>query len=89
MLQRFDEKTAGKREEPEQASVITLNDQIALERLLRTAVADVRSLETKELSEKLYCYQVENDLLNNENQGLHNALKTKKKHKKKGRALDL
>jgi hypothetical protein len=89
VLQRFDEKTAGKREEPEQASAIPPNDWIALERLLRSAVADVSSLETKELSEKLHHYQVENDLLNNECQGLRNALKTKKKHKKKGRALDL
>jgi hypothetical protein len=89
VLQRFDEKTAGEREEPEQASAITPNDWIALERLLRSAVADVSSLETKELSEKLHHYQVENNLLNNESQGLRNALKTKKKHKNKGRALDL
>jgi hypothetical protein len=50
VLQRFDEKTAGEREESEQASAIPPNDWIALERLLRSAVADVSSLETKELS---------------------------------------
>jgi hypothetical protein len=88
VLQRFDKKTAAEHEESEQVSAITPNNWIALEQLLCSAVADVRSLEMKKLGEKLHHYQVENNLLKNENQGLCNALKIKKKHKKKDWASD-
>jgi hypothetical protein len=72
VLQRFDKKTAAEHEEAEQVSAITPNNWIALEQLLCSAVADVRSLEMKKLGEKLHHYQVENNLLKNENQGLCN-----------------
>jgi hypothetical protein len=52
-------------------------------------VDDTASDRARQLSEKLHHYQVDNELLYMENQGLHNAVTTKKKHKKKGRVLDL
>jgi hypothetical protein len=37
----------------------------------------------------LYHFQVQNKLLNHENDSLRETLSAKKKHKKKGKALDL
>jgi hypothetical protein len=73
VLKRFDNLNAHKREDPEQASVVTLatsNKWIELERILRNAVTDTRSEESKALSEKLHHFQVQNELLNNKNNGL-------------------
>jgi hypothetical protein len=58
------------------------------ERLLRTAV-DKPSSEAKEVSILLHHMAVQNELLNDENKGLRNALNTKKKQNKNGKALDL
>jgi hypothetical protein len=58
------------------------------EHLLRVAV-DRPSSEAKEVSTLLYHMAVQNELLNDENKGLHDALNTKKKQNKKGKALDL
>ena len=60
-----------------------------MERLVRNAVADKRLDNAKKLSKQLYHYQVENKLLRVKNKSLRHALKTKKKHKKTGRALNL
>jgi hypothetical protein len=67
----------------------TQNKWIELERVLRNAVTDTRSEESKALSEKLHHFQVQNELLSNENNGLRYALTHRKKQKTKGRALDL
>jgi hypothetical protein len=64
-----------------------------MERLVRSAVANTRSNESKRVMEQLHHCQVQNELLNYENKGLKEALiakkKHKKKHKKKGHVLDL
>jgi hypothetical protein len=52
-------------------------------------VDDTASDRIRQLSEKLHHYQVDNELLHMKNQDLRNAVTTKKKHKKKGRVLDL
>jgi hypothetical protein len=65
------------------------NDWQHLERLLRSAVDDLSSDSSKKLSLKLHHLQVENELVTGENEGLREALKTKKKHKKHGKALNL
>jgi hypothetical protein len=59
-----------------------------MERLLRSVVHTPTD-ETKRLSHTLHHLQVQNELLNHENDGLREALSTKKKHKKKGKVLDL
>jgi hypothetical protein len=43
----------------------------------------------KKITLSLHHLQVQNDLLPHEDKGLHNVLTTKKKHKKKGKTLDL
>jgi hypothetical protein len=65
------------------------NDWKHLERLLRAAVGDPSSDSSKKLSLKLHHLQVQNELVTGENEGLYEALITKKKHKKHGKALDL
>jgi hypothetical protein len=45
--------------------------------------------ETKRLSCTLHHLKVQNELLNHENNGLREALSAKKRHKKKGKVLDL
>jgi hypothetical protein len=87
VLKHFDNLNAHEREYPEQASVVTLaisNKWIELERILRNAVTDTRSEESKALSKKLYHFQVQNELLNNKNNGLRYALTYRKKQKTKG-----
>jgi hypothetical protein len=85
VLKRFQKQAPNESE----ASRTTPNKWIELERLLRSVVDDTASDRARQLSEKLHHYQVDNELLHMENQGLRNAVTTKKKHKKKGRVLDL
>jgi regulator of replication initiation timing len=58
------------------------------DRLLHAAI-DTSSSEAKKLSTLLHYLANKNELLTNENEGLRDALSTKKKHNKKGKALDL
>jgi hypothetical protein len=60
-----------------------------MERLVRSAVYDNITPESKELSLTLYQQQVRCDLLSVENKGLRHALTTKRRHKRKHKALDL
>jgi hypothetical protein len=59
-----------------------------MERLIRCAVSDNTAEESKRLSLALHELQVQNQLLSVENEGLRDALTTKRNHKK-GRVLDL
>jgi hypothetical protein len=68
---------------------LTPNDWHEMERLVRTAVKDTTASEAKQLSLMLHHLQVQNELLNHENHGLREALSSKKKHSKKGKALVL
>jgi hypothetical protein len=65
------------------------NDWRKLDRLVRVAVKDTQQEESKKLSLSLHYISVQNELLKHENEGLREALQHKKKHKKKGKALDL
>ncbi|PZD22736.1 hypothetical protein A1F97_11327, partial [Pyrenophora tritici-repentis] len=65
------------------------SDWLQMERLVRAAVKDTRQDEAKKLSLTLHQVSVQNQLLQHENRGLHKALQHQKKHKKKGKALDL
>jgi hypothetical protein len=59
------------------------------ERLIRSAVHNNTSQESKELSLTFHQLQVKCDLLDVENKGLRHALTTKRRHKRKHKALDL
>jgi hypothetical protein len=59
-----------------------------MERLIRSAVSDNTAEESKRLSLALHELQVQNQLLSVENEGLRDALTTKRK-RKKGKVLDL
>ncbi|KAH5632622.1 hypothetical protein HBI23_218330 [Parastagonospora nodorum] len=67
----------------------SLSDWLQMERLVRAAVKDPCQDEAKRLSLTLYQLSVQNQLLQHEVKGLHKALRYKKKHKKKGKALNL
>jgi hypothetical protein len=82
VLKRFKKKTT-----PEPSS-LPESDWVRMERLLRSVVHTPTN-ESKRLSCTLHHLQVQNELLNYENDGLREALITKKKHKKKGKVLDL
>ncbi|KAF2825386.1 hypothetical protein CC86DRAFT_419362 [Ophiobolus disseminans] len=89
VLKRFNKQTSDRGLQPSSPVGLNENTWLQLERLLRATVADKTSNEARALGEKLHHFQVENELLHYENKGLRKALKTKKKHKKTGRALDL
>jgi hypothetical protein len=52
-------------------------------------VKDTTADEAKQLSLTLHHLQVQNELLNHKDHGLREALSSKKKHSKKGKALNL
>jgi hypothetical protein len=58
------------------------------DRLLYAAI-DKTSAEAKEVASLLHHLSNQNELLQDENKGLRDALTTKKKHNKKGKVLDL
>jgi hypothetical protein len=60
-----------------------------MERLVRSAVKDVHQEESKKLSLSFHHLSTENQVLHYENQGLREALLIKKKHKSKGKVLNL
>jgi hypothetical protein len=71
------------------SSGLSDNDWRKLDRLVRVAVKDTQQEESKKLSLSLHHISVQNELLKHENEGLREALQHKKKHKKKGKPLDL
>jgi hypothetical protein len=60
-----------------------------LRKILDAAVTDKAKSEGKRVAAALHSLQVQNKLLHHENKGLHAALTTKQKHKKKSKVLDL
>jgi hypothetical protein len=58
------------------------------DRLLRAA-ADKSSSDLKQVFSMIHYLANQNKLLTNENEGLHKALTTKKKHNKKSKVLNL
>jgi hypothetical protein len=71
------------------SSVYSGKDWLKIETLLQKVVKHETSKELKKLSRSLHHISVQNLLLHHENQGLKEALKTQKKHKKKSKTLDL
>ncbi|KAI0615762.1 hypothetical protein TUN199_12326, partial [Pyrenophora tritici-repentis] len=55
----------------------------------RAAVNDSHQYEARKLRSSVHHLSVQYKLLQHENEGLKEALQHKKKHKKKGKALDL
>jgi hypothetical protein len=86
VLQKFTHTPSPDRSSP---SNLSDNDWIRVERLLRSAVRDVHQEDSKKLSLSLHHLSTENQVLHYENQGLREALQVKKKHKNKGKVLDL
>jgi hypothetical protein len=64
-------------------------DWLKIQSLIRSAVKDERSKESRKLSRSLHHLSVQNELIHHEIMGLHEVLATKKKHKKKQRVLHL
>ena len=60
-----------------------------LDQLVRVAVNDSHQYKARKLRSSVHHLSIQNKLLKHENEGLKEALQHKKKHKKKGKALDL
>jgi hypothetical protein len=64
------------------------SDWRRLRQVVKSIVKEGAEKEANELTQALHHYQVQNDLLLHENQGLRESLDTKKKRKKHGKKLD-
>ncbi|KAF7568778.1 TolA, Membrane protein involved in colicin uptake [Pyrenophora tritici-repentis] len=71
------------------SSGLSDHDWRKLDRLVRAAVNDSHQYEARKLRSSVHHLSVQYKLLQHENEGLKEALQHKKKHKKKGKALDL
>jgi hypothetical protein len=70
-------------------SAFTDGDWRQMDCLIRAAVKDTRVAESKQLSQTVHHLYVQNELLHHENDGLKEALTAHKKHKKRGKVLNL
>jgi len=71
------------------SSSLSDSDWRKMDRLVRTAVADTQSAESKKLSLSLHHLSVQNQLLHYKLNGVKEALTAKKRHKKQSKPLDL
>ncbi|KAI1513268.1 Tc5 transposase DNA-binding domain containing protein [Pyrenophora tritici-repentis] len=71
------------------SSGLSDHDWRKLDRLVRAAVNDSHQYEARKLRSSVHHLSVHYELLKHENEGLKEALQHKKKHRKKGKALDL
>ncbi|KAF7578265.1 Membrane-bound metallopeptidase [Pyrenophora tritici-repentis] len=71
------------------SSGLSDHDWRKIDRLVRAAVTDSHQYEARKLRSSVHHLSVQNELLKHENEGLKEALQHKKKHRKKGKALDL
>ncbi|KAF7448137.1 TolA Membrane protein [Pyrenophora tritici-repentis] len=71
------------------SSGLSDHDWRKLDRLVRAAVTDSHQYKARKLRSSVHHLSVQNELLNHKVDGLEEALQHKKKHKKKGKALDL
>ncbi|KAH4900865.1 hypothetical protein HBI80_150040 [Parastagonospora nodorum] len=76
-------------EDPSEPSRLSPSDWNQLQRLVRDAAKDGAQDGVRKLSVPLHHLQVQNELLRHENEQLRTALSYKKKHKSKGKALNL
>jgi hypothetical protein len=70
-------------------SAFTDGDWRQMDCLIRAAVKDTRAAESKQLSQTVHHLYVQNELLHHENDGLKETLTAHKKHKKRGKVLNL
>ncbi|KNG47788.1 hypothetical protein TW65_05467 [Stemphylium lycopersici] len=71
------------------SSGLSDSDWRKMDRFVRAAVTDSHQYEARKLRSSIHHLSVENELLKHKVGGLEEALQHKKKHKKKGKALDL
>jgi hypothetical protein len=87
ILKRFKDKTLS--EAASGPSALKDTDWRQIDRLVRSAVKDTRANVAKELSQTVHYLYVQNELLHHKNNSLKDALTAHKKHKGKGKTLDL
>jgi hypothetical protein len=89
ILKRFCSRTPDEADQPKSSPVLADKDWRRMRTLVEDVVREGEEKSAKKITHSLCHLQVQNDLLLHENKGLHMALTTKKKHKKKGKTLDL
>jgi hypothetical protein len=90
ILKRFERESSREQGEGEAGpSALKASDWRHMERLVRSAVRDTTAEDSKLLSQTLHSLAAQNELLHHENKGLREALTVKRRHKKRGKPLDL
>jgi hypothetical protein len=89
ILKRFNKSTPEQDERESSSSVLSGEDWLKLQSLIRSEVKDQSSRDAQKLSHSLHHISIQNDLLHTEVQGLSKALLSKKKRQKKSKPLDL
>ena len=90
VLDRFTHGTPEAAESSDSStSVYSGDDWLKIQSLIKAAVKDSNSSETRKLHRTLHHLSVQNQLLHHEFQGLKEAIQTKKKHNKKSITLPL
>lgn len=87
VTERFDDEELD--EAPKKPSALTGADWRQMARLVRTVVKDKGNYDARQLSSTLHQLQAQNEILREENDGPKDALGAKKRHKSKGKVLDL
>ena len=87
ILRRFYKEASSSDESS--TSVLSGDDWLKIETLVRRTVKDQSSREVKKLRRSLHHISAQNSILRGENRGLKEALRVKKKHKKKAYTLQL
>jgi hypothetical protein len=89
ILQKFRQENQEARELEANSCNINTSSWRKIRGLIQSVVQGGAEKEAKQLTHSLHNLEVQNELLHHENQGLRQALTTKTKHKKKGKALSL
>jgi hypothetical protein len=89
ILKIFHSRTPDEADQPKSSPVIADEDWRRMRALVEDVVKEGEEKSAKKITLSLHHLQVQNNLLLYENKGLRKALTTKKKHKNKGKTLDL
>lgn len=90
ILDRFiDDTSEASGSQESSTSCYSGEDWLKIQSLIRSAVKDERSKESRKLNRSLHHISIQNELLHHEMKGMKEALSTKKMHKKKAKVLPL
>jgi hypothetical protein len=89
ILKRFHHSRSDNQEEEESLGSLSDTDWKKVRKILDQSIGKESQKESKKISLSFHHLQVQKELVDLENKGLREALQVKKKHKNKGKKLDL